>query len=58
MDTGKDGDMSAISVIIPVYNVEEYDGYQVNYTYDGYFSYSFIVNMENCSDVRTFRVTV
>ncbi|MBO7397970.1 MAG: hypothetical protein J6V10_02645, partial [Clostridia bacterium] len=40
------------------YNVEEFDGYQVNYTEDGYFSYSFIVDMENFTDQRTFRVTV
>lgn len=41
-----------------VYNVKEFDGYQVNFTEDGYFSYSFIVNMENYTDERTFRVTV
>ena len=40
-----------------VLNVEEFDGYQVNYTYDGFFSYSFIVNMENFTDSVTLRVT-
>ena len=40
-----------------VLNVEEFDGYQVNYTYDGFFSYSFIVNMENFNDSVTLRVT-
>lgn len=40
-----------------IYNVEEYDGYQVNYTYDGYFSYSFIVKMEKYTDHRTFRIS-
>ena len=38
-------------------NVEEFDGYQVNYTKDGYFSYSFIVDMEIFTDQRTFKVT-
>ena len=38
------------------YNVTEYDGYQVNYTEDGYFSYSFVVYMEDPSEERTFRV--
>ncbi|MCR5056081.1 MAG: hypothetical protein K6B54_04150 [Clostridia bacterium] len=40
-----------------VYNVKEFDGYQVNYSLDGYFDYSFIVNQENFTDTRTFRVT-
>ena len=40
-----------------VLNVEDYDGYQVNYTFDGYFSYSFIINMENYTDTVTLRVT-
>lgn len=39
------------------YSVEEYDGYQVNYTFDGNYSYSFVINMEKPSDERTFRVT-
>ena len=40
-----------------VYNVHDFDGYQVNYK-DGFFSYSFVVDMENFTDQRTFRVTV
>ncbi len=41
-----------------VYNVLDFDGYQVNYSLDGFFSYSFVVDMENYTDSRTFRVTV
>lgn len=41
-----------------VYNVAEFDGYQVNYTTEGFFDYSFIVDMENYTDSRTFRVAV
>ena len=41
-----------------VYNVQEFDGYQVNYSLDGFFDYSFIVEMENYTDTRTFRVTL
>ncbi|MCR5694322.1 MAG: hypothetical protein K6G89_05050 [Clostridia bacterium] len=40
------------------YNRYDFDGYQVNFTDDGYFDYSFIVDMENCTDTRTFRVSV
>ncbi len=40
-----------------VYNVKDFDGYQVNYSVDGFFDYSFIVNQENFTDSRTFRVT-
>ncbi|MCR5694318.1 MAG: hypothetical protein K6G89_05030 [Clostridia bacterium] len=40
------------------YNVLDFDGYQVNYTLEGFFDYSFIVDMENFTDSRTFRVTL
>lgn len=38
--------------------VEGYDGYQVNYTFDGNYSYSFVLYTEDPAREQTYRVTV
>ena len=39
-----------------VFNVEDYDGYQVMYNEDGTYSYIFVVEMDNEGNARTFSV--